>query len=299
MKNKMEKKYKLPNGIPNDMGGTGEVLDSRMTRIFEILSEAPIDGLQTFLDIGMGRGQVLKWLAKKGKTGTGVGLEIESYGEEARNLKKLGIGVIEGDAEKLPFPDKSFDGVVMCHTLEHCPNSGRVLSEAKRVLKDNGWFFVFVPPYDSKICSGHVNTGWNVGQLMYVLVLNGFDVKNGSFIRHGYNIAGFVQKEKRELPPLRYDRGDISILSENGFFGVQVETANKENDSFYGDIVSVNWNPGSPILAKEKKECAMLKILPTKVRLMLGYRFSLFSKIVKKGLVDESNNVINPKKLKG
>jgi SAM-dependent methyltransferase len=297
----MEKEYRLPKTIPNDMGGIGETLDSRMTQVLEILNEAPIEGLQTFLDIGMGKGQLLKWLAKRKKSCTGIGLQIETYGEEVNALKKLGINAVEGDAEKLPFPDTSFDGVVMCHTLEHCLNTGTVLKEAKRVLKDSGWFFVFVPPYDSKICSGHVNTGWNVGQLMYVLLLNGFDVKNGRFIKHGYNVAGFVQKEKRELPPLRYDRGDIAILAENDFWPMRIRSAKKDNDSFYGDIVSINWEPDSKLLRKADRKFSerILKLIPVRVRLMLGYRFSLFSKITKSGLLEESNNSANPEILKG
>jgi len=301
MKNKSQKKYQLPEKIPTDMGGVGDALDPRMSKIFEIMNEAPIEGLRNFLDIGMGQGQLLKWLAKKGKTCTGIGLEIDTYGAEMTELKKLEVKIVEADAEKLPFPVASFDGVIMSHTLEHCLNTGIVLSEAKRVLKDSGWFFVFVPPYDSKICSGHVNTGWNIGQLMYVLLLNGFDVKHGRFIRYGYNVAGFVQKEKRELPPLRYDRGDISILAKNGFWPADIQSSKKDNDSFYGDIISVNWDPKSKILPKTRRTFfeKLVKKLPARIRKMLGYRFSRFSKLAKNGLLEESNNTINPKILKG
>lgn len=35
----------------------------------------------------------------------------------------------------------------------------------------------------------HISIGWNVGQLMYVLLLNGFDVAAGRFIEHGYNVC--------------------------------------------------------------------------------------------------------------
>lgn len=296
------------------MGGVGDALDARMSQIFEIMNEAPIHEPRNFLDIGMGQGQLLKWLAGKEKSCTGIGLEIETYGAEMAELKKQGINIAEGNAEKLPFPDKSFDGVIMSHTLEHCLNTEVVLKEAKRVLRDTGWFFVFVPPYDPKICSGHVNTGWNVGQLMYVLLLNGFDVKNGHFIRYGYNVAGFVQKEKRELPPLRFDRGDISILAQQGFWPASVESGKKDNDSFYGDILSINWDPKSKLLKKITQkfggsklknslfflpEKVILKCLPVKIRFKLSRFFALLSKTAKRGIADESNNKINPKVLKG
>jgi hypothetical protein len=33
-----------------------------------------------------------------------------------------------------------------------------------------------------------------MGLLMYNLILAGFDVRQGHFCKHGYNIAAFVQK---------------------------------------------------------------------------------------------------------
>ena len=96
--------------------------------------------------------------------------------------------------------------------------------------------------------------------------------------------------------------GDISILAEHDLWPTKVQTANRENDSFYGDILSINWDPNSKIIPKierKNKFDRIVKALPTRVRLMLGYRFFLFSKIIKKGLVEESNNVTNPKVLKG
>ena len=198
----MKNKYVLPKSFPLNMGGVGEKLDERMKNIFELLEEAPLARLNTFLDIGMGKGQILKWLSEKEKTCTGIGIEIESYGARAEELKqKYGINIVEGNAEKMPFKDKSFDGIIMSHILEHCFNIELILKEARRVLSDDGWLFIFVPPHENIVCAGHLNAGWSVGQLMYVLLVNGYDVKNGKFIQYGYNICAFVQKNKIPLPP--------------------------------------------------------------------------------------------------
>jgi SAM-dependent methyltransferase len=47
----------------------------------------------------------------------------------------------------LPFPDASFDGVLMCHTLEHFSEGERptVLGEVRRVLRGGGRLVVVVP----------------------------------------------------------------------------------------------------------------------------------------------------------
>ncbi len=46
--------------------------------------------------------------------------------------------MVDGDAVALPFPDTSFDTVVL--SLVHCtvPDLGRVLAEARRVLRPGG-----------------------------------------------------------------------------------------------------------------------------------------------------------------
>ena len=47
--------------------------------------------------------------------------------------------------QSLPFPDKSFDVVVMAEVLEHLPYPLITLSEIKRVLKTNGEFIGNLP----------------------------------------------------------------------------------------------------------------------------------------------------------
>ena len=47
--------------------------------------------------------------------------------------------------QSLPFPDKSFDVVVMAEVLEHLPYPLITLSEIKRILKENGEFIGNLP----------------------------------------------------------------------------------------------------------------------------------------------------------
>lgn len=52
---------------------------------------------------------------------------------------------IRADLTDLPFEDRSFDGVVCVHVLEHVEEDGRALSNLYRVLRPGGWLLVNVP----------------------------------------------------------------------------------------------------------------------------------------------------------
>ena len=50
-----------------------------------------------------------------------------------------------GEEERLPFPDMSFDRILLIHGLEASENARRLLREVWRVLKDDGRVLVIVP----------------------------------------------------------------------------------------------------------------------------------------------------------
>lgn len=302
-----KEKYILPEDITQNMGGEGDQLDTRMTNIIEILEEIPMDSLSTFLDIGMGKGQISKWLSKKGKKCTGTGIEMASYGVEIKDLKKnYNIESVECSIETMPFPDKSFDVVIMSHILEHCQNVGNALSEVRRVLKDNGWLFVFVPPDEDRVLAGHLSVGWNIGQLMYVLLINKFDIKSGKFIKYNYNVCGLVQKNIIPLPQIRGDRGDIHILQKQGLFPLPIKTKDGLNDGFYGNIKSINWYADSKILKKisrlptnDNKILNIIKVFLFKLSKYIPERVKDMLKLLISHRKSDSNDIVNPTVLKG
>jgi SAM-dependent methyltransferase len=49
------------------------------------------------------------------------------------------------DLAALPYADRSLDGFVCSHVLEHIPADGTALSELFRVLKPGGWGLLLVP----------------------------------------------------------------------------------------------------------------------------------------------------------
>ncbi len=240
-------------------------MDQRMLDILTLLEDAPLDKINTVLDIGVGDGEISLWFANKGKKVTATGIEIDSYNINKKKFTENNISIIDCYVEKMPFPDKSFDAVVLSHVLEHCLDVGIVLQEIKRVLKNDGYLLIFVPPYSNYVISGHATTGWNVGQLIYVLLLNGFNVKTGKFIQYGYNVAAIVQNGNFLLPQLRRDGGDIRTLYEAGLLPQQINFNDENHDGFKGDILNINWDRKIRINKKQKIVKLVIKVLPYKI----------------------------------
>lgn len=131
---------------------------------------------------------------------------------------------------------RRYDAIWCAHVLEHTLNPGKSLLQIRKRLKTNGILFLMVPPFKDSVVGGHVSVGWNIGILMYFLILCGFNVREGSFIRHGYNIAAFVRKGDFPGVDLNGDAGDIELLQ--AYFPEEVSAC----QGFNGAIDSVNWS---------------------------------------------------------
>jgi len=159
-----------------------------------------------------------------------------------RRCKSEADTVIEGEFVDHVLDDKPlYDAIWASHVLEHQVNPGHFLQCARQALRPRGWLFVSVPPLKHDIVGGHV-TLWNLGLLMYHLVLARFDVAHGHFTTQGYNCTAFVQRpaELPRLPRLNHDQGDIEKLAH--LFPVGMSAA----QGFDGRLGSIKWPPGSP-----------------------------------------------------
>jgi ubiquinone/menaquinone biosynthesis C-methylase UbiE len=89
------------------------------------------------LDVGTGIGTLAIRLAKAGFEVTGVDVSAEALIRAQEQAQRAHVEVRwrEGFAESLPFPDKSFDYVTCCHTLEHVKDLYKATSELRRVAK--------------------------------------------------------------------------------------------------------------------------------------------------------------------
>ena len=58
------------------------------------------------------------------------------------------IRFVRGDATRLPFPDATFDAVMLCDVLEHIPDDRAAAAEARRVVKPGGYLIASSPHVD-------------------------------------------------------------------------------------------------------------------------------------------------------
>lgn len=62
-----------------------------------------------------------------------------------RLVKDFGVEFVKGNAEKLPFPDNTFDVSLSLCVLAHVDNPSQVLEELRRVTKSGGEIIIGMP----------------------------------------------------------------------------------------------------------------------------------------------------------
>jgi SAM-dependent methyltransferase len=88
------------------------------------------------LDVATGPGYVAGAAAQRGARVVGVDFSAAMLAEARRHHPAIEFRA--GDAEALPFPDASFDAVVMSFGLLHLGRPDQALAEAYRALRPNG-----------------------------------------------------------------------------------------------------------------------------------------------------------------
>ncbi|MBS0550760.1 MAG: bifunctional demethylmenaquinone methyltransferase/2-methoxy-6-polyprenyl-1,4-benzoquinol methylase UbiE [Proteobacteria bacterium] len=106
---------------------------------------------EKFLDVAGGTGdiafRILKRQQERGGEGSVAVCDINaamlSVGRDRAIDRGLlrGLSWTTGDAEALPFPDRSFDGYTIAFGLRNVTDIDKALREARRVLKPGGRFF--------------------------------------------------------------------------------------------------------------------------------------------------------------
>ena len=100
------------------------------------------------LDVGSGSGEFAQALAERLPSAEYVGVDVSLRAVvEAQALGRPGR-FIAADAERLPFADASFDGVLSLYALEHFARPQAVLAELARVLAPGGILALVSVAYD-------------------------------------------------------------------------------------------------------------------------------------------------------
>ena len=157
---------------------------AKLKRILGMMG--PVRG-QTCLDLGGDNGVISYQLRRLGGTWTSADLAGKSV-ESIRRL--VGERVVALDGPTLPFPDSSFDVIVVIDMLEHVADDARLIGECHRVLKQSGRLVVNVPHIKSWAtlppvrrmlglgdeAHGHVRPGYTQSRL-FDLLKDGFNVE--------------------------------------------------------------------------------------------------------------------------
>lgn len=136
------------------------------------------------LDIGCGTNQLVK------QYGNGVGVDVYPWEN---------IDLLVDDTSKLPFKGDTFDTITIIAALNHIPNRDYVLSEAYRLLKNDGLLIItMIDPRISKIWH-FLRSPWDADQ-------NERGMKEGE-------VYGFTQHDLKALIEL----ANFKVISEKPF----------------------------------------------------------------------------------
>jgi len=139
------------------------------------------------LDVACGLGLLLKTLENRCAEAHGIDISDEAI-LRAKQYCPNAI-LTQGNAEKLPYPDKYFDSVTCIGSLERMINRSRVISEQKRVAKQNARFCYmvrnsehitwkyFLKPFGLENKNGHQDA-LNLEQWKHLFETNGLRILN-------------------------------------------------------------------------------------------------------------------------
>ena len=129
----------------------GEHLSRRLKAAFELAEVVP--GMKV-LDVGCGRGEILRHCAQLGADAYGIDYAAVAVQMSQRVIEPLGgvvpgkTGVGQADAKTLPFATGAFDRVLLFDVVEHLHpwELHQALLEVHRVLKPAGRLIIHTAP---------------------------------------------------------------------------------------------------------------------------------------------------------
>jgi ubiquinone/menaquinone biosynthesis C-methylase UbiE len=138
-------------GYEDFLNSDGENLSRRLKAAFEY---AAVEAGTKVLDVACGRGEIVRHCARLGADAYGF-----DYARAAMQLSRKLLArnqsevrgamvFVQAEAKNFPFPDRTFDRVLMFDIVEHLhPWELRAtLLEARRVLKDDGRLIIHTAP---------------------------------------------------------------------------------------------------------------------------------------------------------
>ena len=189
---------------------------SRSTTQFipHLLDAAQVEQGISLLDVGCGPGYVAAAAAKRGTHSVGLDFSAEMVVIAREMFPKIEFR--EGDAQKLPFDQSTFDRVVANFALLHLSEPERAAAEALRILKPTGKFAftVWAPPAENPYAAlvdaaieAHANLSVQLPAGPSHYLFNGKEEFRSAMGRAGFDESSMIFKLvtiEWEVPTARY-----------------------------------------------------------------------------------------------
>jgi len=163
----------------------------------------------SILDVGCGTGTMLERLVKEYPDIHAAGIDLsEKMIVKASSLLGANVELLVGDAEKMPWPDNSFDLIICNASFHHYPKPSQALVEMQRVLKPYGRLVIADPWWSDKkrlfinyYLSSPLNFGGDVRiyseqEMHQLLSESGFQTIEWELVAKTYSIATAIASKK-------------------------------------------------------------------------------------------------------
>jgi ubiquinone/menaquinone biosynthesis C-methylase UbiE len=129
----------------------GEAYERLMGRWSRLIGDLFLDWLALpnglrCIDVGCGNGAFTEVLIARGVAASVVGLDPSAgqidFARERAGAKSAEFRI--GDAQALPFGDKSFDAALMALVISFVPDPTRAVAEMARVVRFGGWVATYM-----------------------------------------------------------------------------------------------------------------------------------------------------------
>jgi len=139
---------------PRDVWAAGQAYEPYMGRWSRLVARDFVDWLALpsgarWLDIGCGTGALTQTIAARAAPAAVMGLDRSDGFVAFAGQDAWGRHIVfqTGDAQSLPFPDRTFDAVVSGLLLNFVPDPARAADEMRRVLRPGGTAAAYVWDY--------------------------------------------------------------------------------------------------------------------------------------------------------
>jgi ubiquinone/menaquinone biosynthesis C-methylase UbiE len=157
---------------------------------------------ERILDIGCGTGKFGSRVLARFPNAQVVGLDLShgmlAHGQLRSEASDGRLLLVQGDSQRLPFADDSFDVITCTHSFHHYPSQAKVLAEMHRVLRPGGRLLIIDGDRDRW-------WGYLVFEVLVVMMEGAVHHVGSRTFRQMYKDAGFIQvSQRRRRGPLPF-----------------------------------------------------------------------------------------------